>query len=660
MMKERIEQLRNEIRKHNHSYHVLDKPTISDQEYDRLMQELLSLENEYPEYKDALSPTQQVGGQVLDKFQKVKHDVMMLSLGNVYNQAELDEFIDRVEKETGLNEFVLELKIDGLAMSLRYQNGRFDKAITRGDGDTGEDVSLNVKTIKSIPLTVSDLSSFEVRGEVYLPKAQFERINLEREAKGEELFANPRNAAAGSIRQLDSNIAASRNLDAYWYYLIQGQRFGCTSHLEALDWMRAQGFKVNPHTRLAKGKAAVWQAILELGELRRTLGYEIDGIVIKLNRFSGQDQMGFTAKTPRWAVAYKFPAEEVLTTLKNIFITIGRTGKVTPNAELAPVRIAGTTVGFAQLHNEDFIQSKDIRIGDTVKVRKAGEIIPEVVEALVDRRDGTQVPYVFPSACPHCHGPLVRDEKEAAHYCINTDCEARIVESLAHFASRDAMNIDGLGVKTVETLVQAKLIKTIADIYTLKEKRDELLALQGFKEKSVDGLIQAIEASKSNSMERLITGLGIRQVGEKAARSLASSFANIDALSQSGEDELSSIRDIGKITASFITGYFNEEHNQHLIQGLKEAGVEMESRLPQIESSAFSDLTVVVTGSIPNHTREQVEEWFRIKGAKVSSSVSKKTDLVVYGEAAGSKLKKAQELGVRTMRAEDWLKELET
>ena len=370
--------------------------------------------------------------------------------------------------------------------------------------------------------------------------------------------------------------------------------------------------------------------------------------------------MGFTAKTPRWAVAYKFPAEEVLTTLKNIFITIGRTGKVTPNAELAPVRIAGTTVGFAQLHNEDFIQSKDIRIGDTVKVRKAGEIIPEVVESLVERRDGTQVPYVFPSACPHCHGPLVRDEKEAAHYCINTDCEARIVESLAHFASRDAMNIDGLGVKTVETLVQAKLIKTIADIYTLKEKRDELLALQGFKEKSVDGLIQAIEASKSNSMERLITGLGIRQVGEKAARSLASSFANIDALSQSGEDELSSIRDIGKITASFITGYFNEEHNQHLIQRLKEAGVEMESRLPQIESSAYSDLTVVVTGSIPNHTREQVEEWFRIKGAKVSSSVSKKTDLVVYGEAAGSKLKKAQELGVRTMRAEDWLKELET
>lgn len=660
MMKERIEQLRNEIRKHNHSYHVLDKPTISDQEYDRLMQELLSLENEYPEYKDALSPTQQVGGQVLDKFQKVKHEVMMLSLGNVYNQAELDEFINRVEKETGLNEFVLELKIDGLAMSLRYQNGRFDKAITRGDGDTGEDVSLNVKTIKSIPLTVSDLSTFEVRGEVYLPKAQFDRINLEREAKGEELFANPRNAAAGSIRQLDSNIAASRNLDAYLYYLIQGQRFGCKSHLEALDWMRAQGFKVNPHTRLAKGKEAVWQAILELGELRRTLGYEIDGIVIKLNRFSGQDQMGFTSKTPRWAVAYKFPAEEVLTTLKNIFITIGRTGKVTPNAELAPVRIAGTTVGFAQLHNEDFIQSKDIRIGDIVKIRKAGEIIPEVVESLIERRDGTQVPYVFPSECPHCHGPLVRDEKEAAHYCINTDCEARIVESLAHFASRDAMNIDGLGVKTVETLVQAKLIKTIADIYTLKEKREELLALQGFKEKSVDGLIQAIENSKSNSMERLITGLGIRQVGEKAARSLASSFANIDALSQSSEDELSSIRDIGKITASFVTGYFNEEHNQHLIQRLKDAGVQMESRLPQIESSAFSDLTVVVTGSIPNHTREQVEEWFRIKGAKVSSSVSKKTDLVVFGEAAGSKLKKAQELGVRTMTAEEWLKELET
>lgn len=660
MIKARIETLRTEIRKHNHNYHVLDKPTISDIEYDRLVQELLSLENQYPEYQDALSPTQHVGGQVLDKFQKVKHEVMMLSLGNVYNQEDVETFIDRVEKETGLNDFVLELKIDGLAMSLRYQNGRFDKAITRGDGDSGEDVSLNVKTIKSVPLTVSNLSTFEVRGEVYLPKAQFERINQEREIKGEELFANPRNAAAGSIRQLDSSIAASRNLDAYWYYLIQGQRFGCQSHLDALHWMRAQGLKINPHTRLAKGKEAVWQAILELGGLRKNLGYEIDGIVIKLNRFSGQEQMGFTAKTPRWAVAYKFPAEEVLTTLKNIFITIGRTGKVTPNAELAPVRIAGTTVGFAQLHNEDFIQSKDIRIGDTIKVRKAGEIIPEVVEVLIARRNGTQVPYNFPTECPHCHGPLVRDEREAAHYCINTDCEARIVESLAHFASRDAMNIDGLGVKTIETLVQARLIKTIADIYALNEKRDELLSLQGFKEKSVESLIQAIEASKSNSMERLITGLGIRQVGEKAARSLASSFATIDALSQSSEDELSSIRDIGKITARFITAYFKEEHNQRLIQALKDAGVEMASRLPQIESSAYSDLTVVVTGSIPNHTREQVEEWFRVKGATVSSSVSKKTDLVVYGESAGSKLKKAEELGVRTMAAEEWLKEIET
>ena len=660
MSKARIEHLRDQIREHNHSYHVLDKPTISDQEYDRLMQELLSLEEEFPEYKDTLSPTQQVGGQVLDKFKKVKHDQMMLSLGNVYNQAELDVFIDRVEKETGLNEFALELKIDGLAMSLRYQGGRFDQAITRGDGETGEDVSLNVKTIKSIPLTLNEQTALEVRGEVFLPKMQFDRLNSEREQRGEELFANPRNAAAGSIRQLDSNIAASRNLDAYWYYLIQGQRFGCKSHFEALDWMRNKGFKVNPYTKLAKGKAAVWQSIQDLGELRSTLPYEIDGIVIKLNAFSGQDQMGFTAKTPRWAVAYKFPAEEVLTTLKNIFITIGRTGKVTPNAELAPVRIAGTTVGFAQLHNEDFIQSKDIRIGDTVKVRKAGEIIPEVVESIVERRDGTQVPYQFPHECPHCHGPLIRDEKEAAHYCINSDCEARIVESLAHFASRDAMNIDGLGVKTVETLVQSKLIKTIADIYTLKEMRNALLALPGFKDKSVDALLIAIETSKSNSLERLITGLGIRQVGEKAARSLASTFANINDLSKSTEDNLSSIRDIGKITASFITSYFNEEHNQRLLERLKAADVQMESRLPQIESSVYTGLTVVVTGSIPNHTREQVEEWFRIKGAKLSSSVSKKTDLVVYGDAAGSKLKKAEELGVKTMPAEEWLKELET
>jgi DNA ligase (NAD+) len=657
MSLERIEKLRNLIRQYNREYHVLDKPSVSDQEYDRCMQELIQLESDFPEFFDANSPTQQVGGLVLDKFTKVKHEKMMLSLGNVYNQEEVETFVDRIVKETGLDEFSLELKIDGLAMSLRYDKGQFLRAITRGDGEVGEDVSLNVKTIKSIPLSISEQSSIEVRGEVYLPKAQFERINQERSLKQEELFANPRNAAAGSIRQLDSNIAASRNLDAFWYYLIQGEKLNLKSHSDALEWMKLQGFKVNPYTKVCKGKQEVWNTIEEMSVLRQTLPYEIDGIVLKLNDFWGQNQLGFTAKTPKWAVAYKFPAEEVITHLQDIFITIGRTGKVTPNAQLAPVRIAGTSVSFAQLHNEDYIQSKDIRINDMVIVRKAGEIIPEVVRSLPERRDNTQIPYTFPSHCPHCDGPLLRDENESAHYCINTNCEARVVESLAHFASRDAMNIEGLGVKTVETLHQAKLLHSIADIYTLYLKRDELLSLAGFKEKSVDNLLQAIEASKTNSLEKLLTGLGIRQVGERAARTLASHYDNLEKLLTVSVEDLSRIKDIGLITANFIVSYFSEEHNLKLMDELRNAQVNFLSLLPKVEESEYSGMIVVVTGSIPGFTREEVEEWFRIKGANVTSSVSKKTNLVVYGDAAGSKLAKANELNIRTLSAEEWLKE---
>lgn len=654
----RIEELRKLIRQYNQEYHVLDKPSVSDQEYDRCMQELIQLEHDYPEAFDANSPTQQVGGAVLDKFTKVKHDQMMLSLGNVYNKEEVESFIDRIIKETGLDEFSLELKIDGLAMSLRYDKGQFLRAITRGDGEVGEDVSLNVKTIKSIPLSIAYKEALEVRGEVYLPKAQFERINQERRNQQEEEFANPRNAAAGSIRQLDSNIAAKRNLDGFWYYLIQGDKMGLTSHTDALQWMKNQGFKVNPYTKVCKGKIEVWNTIEEMSQLRQTLPYEIDGIVLKLNNFEGQNRLGFTAKTPRWAVAYKFPAEEVVTCLQDIFITIGRTGKVTPNAQLAPVRIAGTSVSFAQLHNEDFIKSKDIRINDIVVVRKAGEIIPEVVRSLAERRDGTQIVYEFPTLCPRCNGPLVRDENEAAHYCINTNCEARVVESLAHFASRDAMNIEGLGVKTVETLHQAHYLHSIADIYALHTKRDELVNLPGFKAKSVDNLIQAIENSKQNSLEKLLTGLGIRQVGEKAARTLASQYASLDKLLDVSVEALSHIKDIGLITASFIVSYFHENHNLKLIEELRLAGVNFNSTLPKVEVSEYSGMIVVVTGSIPGFTREQVEEWFRIKGATVTSSVSKKTSLVVYGDAAGSKLSKAQELNIRTLSAEEWLKEL--
>jgi len=656
----RIEELKALLRRYNYEYHVLDKPTVSDQEYDRCMQELISLETLTPESYDPNSPTQQVGGLVLEGFSKLKHKHAMLSLGNVYNAQDVQDFVERMIKDCGQDEFVLELKIDGLAMSATYQEGRFSHAVTRGDGEVGEVVSANVRTIKSIPLVTSFLEETEIRGEVFMPKASFEFLNEERLKKGEELFANPRNAAAGSIRQLDSKIAASRKLDAFWYYLVQAENKGLKTHSEALAWLSSQGFKVNPYTQVVKGSEAVWKAILELGALRADLPYEIDGIVIKVNSFEAQRQLGFTSKTPRWAVAYKFPAEEVLTTLQDIFITVGRTGKITPNAALAPVRIAGTSVAFAQLHNEDFIKERDIRIGDIVTVRKAGEIIPEVVKAHPERRDGNQVPYVFPTQCPSCHEPLKRDLDEAAHVCINTQCPARLIESLAHYASRDALNIEGLGVKSIEQLHAAHLLNSLADIYTLKDKSIQILALPGWKEKSVDKLILAIETSKSLPLDKLLTGLGIRQVGEKAARTLSERYGSLEALRKATLEDLSQTKDVGSITAQCILEYFNEDANRVMLETLIQAGVNTQSAVAARIESRFSGLTVVVTGSIPGFTREEAEAWFINHGANVSGSVSKKTDLVVFGEGAGSKLEKAQSLGVNTLSAYDFLQEIQS
>lgn len=658
MSKQRIDHLRRLLRQYNQEYHVLDAPSVSDQEYDRCMQELIALEQAYPEYFDANSPTQKVGGLVLDAFQKVKHKHLMLSLGNVYNEQEVKDFITKIETETHTHEFVVELKIDGLAMSAHFENGQFIQAVTRGDGEVGEDVSVNVRTIRSIPLDIHYEEDIEIRGEVYLPKAEFNRINREKEEKGEDLFANPRNAAAGSIRQLDSKIAASRKLEAFWYYLVDADQKGLKTHSEALAWMAKQGFKVNPYTKVCKGAQEVWDAIVDLGQHRPDLPYEIDGIVIKVNDFSVQRNLGFTAKTPRWAVAYKFPAEEVLTTLNDIFITVGRTGKITPNAALAPVRIAGTTVSFAQLHNEDFIRDKDIRIGDIVTVRKAGEIIPEVVMSHPERRDGTQVPYVFPSECPACGGPLIRIQDEAHHRCINTQCSARLVESLAHYASRDALNIDGLGIKSIEQLYEAGLVHTLLDLYHLMSQRTQLLELPGWKEKSVDKLFTSIELSKTQPLEKLLTGLGITQVGEKAAQVLAQHFKTMDALMQAQLSDLSQIQDVGPITAQSILDYFAEEHNKALIEGLKHEGVRMDTTLIQTQESRFSGLTVVVTGSIEGMSRDEAQAWLVAHGAKVSGSVSSKTDVVIYGEAAGSKLDKAHELGIKTLSADEFLKEV--
>jgi len=655
MSKERIEALRAQLNRYNHEYYVLNASSVSDAQFDQLMKELIRLEAQYPEFDDALSPSKRVGGGISESFEKIRHKRQMLSLGNVYNQQEVFDFVDKIQGEYGMVEFCVELKIDGLAMSVEYQDGRFHHAVTRGDGEVGEEVSANVKTIRSIPLTIPEKRELEVRGEVYMPKAALESLNAQRLLNEEEPFANPRNAAAGSIRQLDSSIAAQRGLDAFWYYWPDAETFGLTRHSLALKQLKTMGFKTNPYTKTVSFKEELWDLILEYTALRHSLPYEIDGIVIKVDELALQKKLGYTAKTPRWAVAYKFPAEEVTTRLSDIFITVGRTGKITPNAKLEPVRIAGTSVGFAQLHNEDFIASKDIRINDLVIVRKAGEIIPEVVASLPDQRDGSQQPYVFPTICPSCGGPLVRDQEEAAHYCINVSCPSRITEALAHFASRLAMNIDGLGIKTIQALYDAKLVDSIDDIYTLQ--REDLLKLPGFKEKSVDKLLSAIEASKSNSLEKLLTGLGIRQVGEKAAKTLTQTFGSLEALRQASIEALKATPDVGDITASMIRSYFAEAHNATLLDQLIALGLNTQSRLTQI-ASPYQGKTIVVTGSIEGYTRQEVEAWFEARGAKAAGSVSKLTSLVIVGENAGSKADKAKELQIPIKTGEDWLKEV--
>ena len=656
MSKARIDDLRALIDRYNHEYYVLNQSSVSDQEYDRLMGELSALEAQYPHYADPLSPTQRVGGFVQDGFTKVRHQKAMLSLGNAYNQQDVFDFVDRVTSTVGQTAFTLELKIDGLAMSVRFEKGHFAQAVTRGDGEVGEDVSANVKTIRSLPLKLPQPVDLEIRGEVYMPKAALEAANQQRLAANEEPFANPRNAAAGSIRNLDTTVAANRKLDAFWYTYVDAVTAGYATHSASLNALSQLGLKTNPATHIVSTKAELWATIERFTALRATLPYEIDGIVIKVDDLRLQERLGFTAKTPRWAIAYKFPAEEVTTRLKNIFITVGRTGKVTPNAQLEPVRIAGTMVGFAQLHNEDYISAKDIRIGDWVIVRKAGEIIPEVVGPLVDRRDGSQVPYAFETRCPSCGGPLVRDPSEAAHFCINSSCPARIVEALAHFASRNAMNIDGMGIKTVTALYDAKLVDSIDDIYTLTP--EVLLRLPGFKQKSVENLLSAIDASKANSLEKLITGLGIQQVGEKAAKTLALRFGSLDALRHASMSELLCTEDVGEITAQLITAYFNEPHNQALLDALVSAGVNTHCSLSVSNDSPYAGMTIVVTGSVEGYTREEVEAWFEARGAKATGSVSQKTSLVIVGDNAGSKADKAKALGIPIKTAQEWLNEV--
>lgn len=655
----RILFLRKELEKYSIEYYVYDNPSVSDQEYDRLMQELMALEEKHPEMYDANSPSQRIIGQVLEGFEKVRHDSQMLSLGNVFNYEEIEEFVNRIQGSVKDAEFVVECKYDGLAMSLIYENGSFVRAVTRGDGLVGEDVSANIKTIQSIPMHIPERRHVEVRGEVYMPKKSFEELNERQKKNNQALFANPRNAAAGSIRQLDSGVCASRKLDAYWYYFQNAQDFGILTQQEALDRMRSLNFKVNPLFKVCKNTKEIWEFIQSIQEKRNDLPYEIDGMVIKLNSLSDQRTLGSTAKVPRYATAYKFPAERVQTRLLDIVITVGRTGKITPNAVLEPVRIAGTTVSAAQLHNEDMILSKDLRINDIVVVQKAGEIIPEVVSSVKERRDGSQVPYVYPTHCPVCGSRLVRLEGEAAHYCINQDCPARVVESMIHFASRDAMDIDTLGDKKIEQLHEFGFLNSIEDIYFLHEHREELLEKRGYQKKSVDKMLETIETSKKQPLALLLYGLGIRQVGKKAAAILANYFGSMDALMKSDVDTLVSINDIGPITAQSIVEFFKDESNQKLIQTLKEQGLNMVQEKQEIKASRFTNKTVVLTGTLEHYTRNEAKEILENLGANVSGSVSKKTDYVIYGTAAGSKLAKAQNLGVATMSEEEFVEEVE-
>lgn len=645
---QRIEELRKLLEKYAIEYYDKDAPSVSDQEYDRLMQELMALEEKHPEMDNPNSPSRRIIGSVLEGFEKVTHAQRMLSLGNVFNKEEIDEFVTRIKKEVPNAEFVVECKYDGLAMALQYQDGHFVRAVTRGDGSVGEDVSNNVRTIASIPMYIDEGGYVEVRGEVYMPKKSFENLNLLQETLHLPLFANPRNAAAGSIRNLDSNVCKQRKLDAYWYYYQNAQEHGIKTQEDALEAMKTMGFRVNPLRKVCSTTDEIYDFIEEVGQKRNELSYEIDGMVIKLNSLDAQQRIGTTAKAPRYATAYKFPAEEVQTRLLNVFVSVGRTGRITPNAVLEPVRVAGTLVSAATLHNEDMIKNKDLRINDVVVIRKAGEIIPEVVKSIPERRDGTQVPYHYPTECPVCGSKLVRLEGEAEHFCINPDCPARIVESIIHFASRDAMDIDSLGDKKIEQLHEWHMLNSIEDIYRLHFKREELLDKKGYSQKGVDKLLANIEQSKSQPLANLLFGLGIRLVGKKAAGILADHFGSMSALEQASEEELAAIKFIGHITAQSIHAYFREPENKELIEFLRREGLNMEQEKKEVQQSVFSDKTVVLTGKL-NMPRSEAKKILESLGANVAGSVSKKTDFVIYGEDAGSKLTKARELGVPLM-----------
>ena len=654
--KQRAEELTKTLERYNYEYYVLDNPSVSDAEYDRLMQELMAIEEAHPELKSPLSPTQRVGGQVQDEFKKITHKRNMLSLANAFNDADLRDFDKKIRDVLKVDsvDYMAEMKIDGLGISLVYR-GNLIYASTRGDGTTGEDVTSNVITIKSVPSHIAEKEELEIRGEVFMPKKSLEKLNKEREQTGEPLFANARNAAAGSIRQLDSRIAASRGLDAFWYYFVNAKDFGLRYHSDALNMADKLGFKTNPERRICHGIDEVIAFIAEYTEKRPSLAYDIDGIVIKVDDMATYDKLGYTAKTPRWAIAYKFPPEEVVTKLTDIIYTVGRTGKITPNAVLEPVRVAGSVVQRATLHNEDFIVSKDLKVGDYVVIRKAGDVIPEVVKPVLTRRGSDVKEYKMIDRCPVCGEPLTRID--VMHFCLNPHCEAKKIEGLIHFSSRDAMDIEGLGEKVAEQFFNQGFIKSIVDIYDLAQYREDIINLDGWKDKSIDNLLEAIEKSKGNSLEKVLFGLGIKEVGAKTAKVLARKYGDIDALMAASEEELLEISDVGPVLAKSLVSYFSDEKNLNLITELKLRGLNFKylGSTVKAASSYFSGKTCVLTGTLSSMGRKEATELLENVGAKVTGSVSKATDCVIAGEEAGSKLDKAHALGIQVLSEEEFL-----
>lgn len=649
-IKTRMDELIDQINYHSNKYYNDDAPEISDYEYDNLMKELIKIEEENPQIKRADSPSSRVGGKPLDKFTQITHKIPMLSLSNAYSDKDLKDFDKRVrELSDDSVEYVVEFKIDGLSVGLTYKNGVFEKGATRGNGVVGEDITENLRTVKTIPLKINDTEEVVVRGEVYISKQNFEKINELQEEQGLQLFANPRNLAAGTLRQLDSKLTAKRPLDIFIFNLEYIENTNLKSHSESLEYLKNLGFKVSTDYKVCSNIEGVIEHIEYWTENRSKLPFEIDGMVIKVNDLQQREVMGYTAKSPRWAIAYKFPAEQKKTKLIDIIVEVGRTGTITPTAILEPVRLAGTTVSRATLHNEDYINEKDIKIGDTVLVQKAGDIIPQVVQVVKDDRNGNEIEFKFPDKCPVCSEPTVRLEGEAAVKCINISCPAQIRRGIIHFASRDAMNIEGLGESIVGLLLDNNIIKDIADLYYIK--KEDVINLERMGEKSAENLIKAIEKSKQNELYRLINGLGIKYIGVKGAKVLAKNFDSLDEIINADSVQLTNLEEFGDIMANSVVEFFKEEKNMTVINKLKEAGVNTESIKNKDESivNIFEGMKIVLTGTLPTLKRNDAKEMIEARGGKATSSVSKSTTFVLAGEEAGSKLTKANELGVKVI-----------